>query len=156
MQAEIVAPTPVVEAVPAAVVTDSSPVAEITPPIAGGSAEAAAAAPAAAAVAAPAEVPAAAPLAGGEIELEGGKRKYKRRSMATASVHVGYTKNCPKGTARVRVYSKYAKKMIKTTRCSRSAASRRESRKRHRMFAGGEAPLEGGRRRRSRSRSRRH
>jgi hypothetical protein len=138
MQAEIVAPTPVVEAVPAPVVTDSSPVAEITPSLsAGETAPAAAETPAAAA-----------PLAGGETELEGGKKHrqiYKsilRRSR----------KKCPAGS--LKVHKKATKGKSKghwVAYCSRSKYKRR------RGLAGGETEtieLEGGRRRRSRSRSR--
>lgn len=145
MQAEIVAPTPVVEAVPAPVVTDSSPVAEITPLSAG---ETAPAAPAAAPEAAAA---AAAPLAGGETELEGGK---KHRQIYR-SMRRGSKKRCPAGS--LKVHKKGTRGKSKghwIAYCSRSKYKRR------RGLAGGEAeaPLEGGRRRRrsrSRSRSRR-
>lgn len=99
-------------------------------------------------------VPVSETLAGGSAEAApplaaGGKHRH-----AAHSVHVGYTKRCPAGTERVRQYSKYTKKMIKTTRCSKSKYHRRRG---YIAFGGGE-DLQGGRsrRRRSRSRSRRH
>jgi hypothetical protein len=141
MQAEIVnsvptpseptAPTPVealVEAVPTPVVTDSSPVAEITP-IAGGE-----------------EVSEAAPaeLAGG-AKLEGGRRKYRSRSRADKSRPHHAGRKCPSGTLRVSKRRKGDGHWVKV--CSKSKWLRR------RRLSGGE-DLEGGRRRR-RSRSRR-
>lgn len=153
MQAETVAtepvPTPVVE-------TAAAPVAETPAPLAGGDAAAAVPAPlaggdataSAPVAAAPADTTAAAPLTGGGAELEGGKRKYKTRSRANKSRPHHAGRKCPSGTLRVSKRRKGDGHWVKV--CSKSKWERR------RRLSGGEASLEGGRRRRSRSRSRRH